>query len=161
MEIQYKIIKKDELNDSYRKIFAEMLRKQGKVQGDLRTKADRCKYICLVEAADQVVAIGAIKPKTESDFSKDKSGLNNLSKDFNWELGYFYTDKTYLGQGIASNITRVLIKTYGNHNLMASTEISDNPAMVRILEKNGFRLFGKPWKSTIHDHYLGLFLKVK
>ncbi len=30
--------------------------------------------------------------------------------------------------------------------------------MVKILEKNGFRLFGKPWKRNIHDHFLGLFL---
>jgi len=42
---------------------------------------------------------------------------------------------------------------------MASTEITANPAMVRILEKQGFRLFGKPWKSDIHGNYLGLFLR--
>ena len=44
---------------------------------------------------------------------------------------------------------------------MASTEITNNPGMVKILERNGFRLFGKPWKSKIHSHYLGLFLRFK
>ncbi len=44
---------------------------------------------------------------------------------------------------------------------MASTEISVNPGMVKILESNGFKLFGKPWKSSIHEHFLGLFLKFK
>jgi len=44
---------------------------------------------------------------------------------------------------------------------MASTEISANPRMVGILEKNGFRHYGKPWKSSLHDNFLGLFLKYK
>lgn len=44
---------------------------------------------------------------------------------------------------------------------MASTEVSANPRMVKILEKSGFRFFGRPWKSSIHDNYLGLFLKLK
>jgi hypothetical protein len=34
-----------------------------------------------------------------------------------------------------------------------------NPGMVRILERNGFRAFGKPWKSGIHGNMLGLFLR--
>lgn len=42
---------------------------------------------------------------------------------------------------------------------MASTEIAANPGMVKILEKHGFRQFGKPWKSSLHKNYLGLFLK--
>lgn len=42
-----------------------------------------------------------------------------------------------------------------------SAAITANPAMVRMLEKMGFRLFGKPWKSGIHDNYLGLFLKLE
>tara|TARA_R110002050_G_scaffold167946_2_gene299014 strand:- start:7219 stop:7395 length:177 start_codon:yes stop_codon:yes gene_type:complete len=56
-------------------------------------------------------------------------------------------------------MVRLLINEYGNENLMASTEINTNPAMVKILEKNGFRHYGKPWKSNIHNSYLGLFLK--
>ena len=30
-----------------------------------------------------------------------------------------------------------------------------------FLEKNGFRHYGNPWKSNIHENYLGLFLKYK
>ncbi len=161
MKILYKIINKNKLSDLNRKSFSDMLRKQGKVQGDFDTKADRCKHLCFVETDNKVIAIGAIKKKTESDFSNKKSGLNDLSEEFKWELGYLYTENNYLGQGIASNIARSLIETYGNNNLMATTEISKNPAMVKILEKNGFQLFGKPWKSSMHDHYLGLFLRLK
>lgn len=161
MKIEYEIIQRTKFDDSHRNVFAEMLRKQGKVQGDLKVKLGRCKLICLAKVDDKVVSIGAIKQKTQSDFSNDKAGIPDLSSEFEWELGYLYTDEGYGGRGIASTITRLLIDSYGRGNLMASTEITANPAMVKILQKSGFQLFGKPWKSNIHDSYLGLFLKLK
>lgn len=161
MEIEYEIVKQENLEDMHRKIFSKMLQKQGKVQGNMMDKANRCKLICIVKVDSKVVSIGAIKQKTNSDFSNDKAGLTELSDQFEWELGYLFTDNSFGGKGIASTVVRVLIENYGNDNLMASTEISDNPVMVRILEKNGFRLFGRPWKSRIHENYLGLFLKFK
>ena len=117
--------------------------------------------ICIANLENDIVAIGAIKRKTQSDFSPEKAGLQELSSDFEWELGYFYTQEKYVGQGIASMIAKLLIEEFGEGNLMASTEITANPAMVNILQKNGFRLFGKPWKSGIHENDLGLFLKFK
>ncbi|MDO8787831.1 MAG: GNAT family N-acetyltransferase [Sulfuritalea sp.] len=159
MKIEYETIQRDQLDDSIRDIFAAMLRKQGKVKGELATKADRCKLICVARIDGNVVAIGGIKKKTASDFDYDKAGIPDLAKEFEWELGYLYTDSGHGGRGLASTIVRLLIDAYGKGSLMASTEIAANPAMVRILEKQGFRLFGKPWKSSIHDNHLGLFLK--
>ncbi len=161
MKIEYEIIHKNELKESHRRLFSEMLYKQGKIQGDLSKKADRCKLICIAKVDNKTVAIGAIKQKTKSDFSSDKANIPDLSNDFEWELGYLYTDDDFSGQRIASTISNTLIHNYGTENLMASTEITANPAMVKILEKNGFKLFGKPWKSSIHNNYLGLFLKLK
>ena len=85
--------------------------------------------------------------------------MPELIGEFEWELGYLYTDKDYGGRGIASAITKSLINSYGDGNLMASTEITANPGMVKILESNGFRKFGKSWKSNIHANFIGLFLK--
>ena len=159
MKIEYEIIHKADFNDTHREIFAKMLKEQGKVQGNLADKIDRCRLICIVKLDDNSVAIGAIKQKTGSDFTSKKAGLPNLSDKFEWELGYLYTQGEYERRGIASTIVKLLIENYGEGNLMASTEISANPAMVKILERNGFRLYGKPWKSNIHDNFLGLFLK--
>ncbi len=161
MKIEYEIIRREDFEDEHRKLFSEMLQKQGKVQGNTMSKADRCKMICIAKIDSKVVSIGAIKKKTESDFSNEKAGLTEFADQFEWELGYLFTENGYSGKGIASTIARTLIESYGNDNLMASTEISENPAMVKILEKNGFRLFGRPWKSRIHENYLGLFLKYK
>jgi GNAT superfamily N-acetyltransferase len=161
VEINYQTIDKNNFNEDHRKILANMLKKQGKVRGSFNQKIDKCKLVCIAWVNDDIAAIGAIKEKTQSVFSAKKAGLPELSNDFEWELGYFYTQEKYAGKGIASMIAKLLIEEYGEENLMASTEITANPAMVKILKKHGFRLFGKPWKSDIHENCLGLFLKFK
>lgn len=161
MKIEYEIILKEILTDDIRNAFADMLKQQGKVQGDPQKKADRCKLICIARIGGEPVSIGAIKVKTNSDFSDKKSGLSDLSDDFEWELGYLYTDPKYTGKGLAKNVARMLVDEFRGSNLMASTEIAANPAMVSILKQLGFRLYGKPWKSAVHDNYLGLFLRFK
>jgi len=161
MKIEYEIIEKNDFEDSHRDVFSDMLSKQGKVKGNLKSKVDRCKLICIAKIDGKPVSIGAIKQKTQSDFSCDKAGIPKLSDDFEWELGYLYTDSDYGKRGIASAVTNMLIESHGKDNLMASTEVTANPAMVKILENHGFRLFGKPWESGIHENYLGLFLKFK
>ncbi len=161
MKIEFKVVDKEQLETNHRALFAEMLKKQGKVQGDLSGKGDRCKCICIAKVDGAVAAVGAIKKKTASDFTDAKAAVPELSSDFQWELGYLFTDAEYQGRRLASSITETLIRHFGDGNLMASTEITANPRMVKILERNGFRLYGKPWKSAIHENYLGLFLKFK
>ena len=159
MKIEYQILHSKDFNSDHRKLVAKMLAEQGKVKGNLENKIDRCKLICIVDVDDKAVAMGAIKKQTRSDFDSEKAGLPNLSDEFKWELGYLYTRPDYKGKGIGSNVVKLLLENYGNGRLMASTEIAANPAMVKILERNGFRPYGKPWKSRIHDNFLGLFLK--
>lgn len=159
MTLSFELIKKDKLTDEHRKIFADLLKKQGKVKGILIEKADRCKLICITKVNNKPVAIGAIKKKTLSDFNKSKANLPELADLFDWELGYFYTSETVLGKGIANQIAKLLTSEFKEENLMATTELSTNPAMVKILLRNGFELFGNPFKSGIHNNILGLYLK--
>ncbi len=161
MNLKYQIIHKKNLQDSHREIFSQLLEEQGKVKGDLTKKADRCRIICIVSQNSTPIAIGGIKKKTPSDFSKEKANIPDIEKYFNWELGYIYTKDDFTRKGIASTIVNLLIAEYGDENLMASTEISANQGMVKILEKSGFRHYGTPWRSGIHTNYLGLFLKYK
>jgi hypothetical protein len=161
MKMEYEVIFPRDADDAIRSAFASLLSKQGKVRGDTSNKIDRCKVICIVKIDGKVVAIGGIKKKTSSDFGENKAAVSGLEKEFEWELGYLYTEEICRGRGIASNIVRLLVETIGDQNLMASTEISVNPNMVKILEGAGFRIYGKPWRSAIHGNYLGLFLKFK
>jgi GNAT superfamily N-acetyltransferase len=157
VKTEYEPLARDALDDTHRTLVAELLRKQGKVRGNLATKADRCQLLCISRVDDQAVAIGAIKPATSADFDADKSGLVQLRSAFEWELGYLYTEPAYARQGIASNIVRLLLRRFGGGNLMASTEMASN--MARILESNGFRFVGAPWPSAIHGNFLGLFVR--
>ena len=161
MNIEYQIILKEGITDSHRTTFAQLLKEQGKVKEDLNLKADRCKLIGFVILDGRAIGCGGIKVKTLSDFSREKANLPDESQNFDWELGYIYTKPDYSGKGIASILISNLISEYGDENIMASTEISANPGMVRLLEKNGFRHYGSPWKSGIHSNYLGLFLRYK
>ena len=61
MKIEYEIIQRNNFKDSHRKVFADLLSAQGKVQGNLKTKVDRCKSICIAKVDDKAIAIGAIK----------------------------------------------------------------------------------------------------
>jgi len=159
MTLSFELTTKDKLTDEHRIIFADLLEKQGKVKGILIEKADRCKIICITKLNNKPVAIGAIKKKTLSDFNKSKANLTELADLFDWELGYFYTSETVLGKGIANQITKLLTSEFKGENLMATTELSANPAMVNILLRNGFKNYGNPFKSELHDNILGLFLK--
>ena len=159
MNVEYELVTKAQIADQIRETFASALQQQGKVQGDPLRKADRCKLICFAKVGDEIAGIGALKIKTASDFSEGKAALTELSKDFEWELGYVYTTATHAGKGIAKTVCRLIVESFGKENLMASTEVSANPAMVKILETLGFRLHGKQWKSAIHRNDLGLFLR--
>lgn len=69
MNPKYKIIDKENLTNKDRRRFAELLKRQGKVKGNLLLKADRCKEICIAYVNNIPVAIDGIKKKTITDFS--------------------------------------------------------------------------------------------
>jgi hypothetical protein len=153
VKTEYELLARDTLDDTHRALVAELLRKQGKVRGNLATKADRCQLLCISRVDDQAVAIGAIKPATSADFDADKSGLTQLKPAFQWELGYLYTEPAYAGQGIASYIVGLLLRHFGGANLMASTEVAST--MARILERRGFHIMGAPWPKRHSWKLLG------
>ncbi len=138
-----------------------MLKEQGKVKEPTITKINRCLFICICEWKKNLVAMGAIKRKTASDFTGAKSGESERANDFEWELGYMYTHPDQRGKGHATRIVDYLLNKHGNESLMATTEIADNNPMKHLLLKNGFCMYGKSWKSTIHGGELGLFLRYK
>jgi RimJ/RimL family protein N-acetyltransferase len=82
-----------------------------------------------------------------------------MRNEFQIELGYCFTLPDKTGQGYSSTITKMLLDKVRSENLMASTELRSDNSMIRILERNGFKQYGKPWKSGIHKGTLGLYLK--
>lgn len=139
--------------------FIDLLEQQGKINNPSEAKVKKCKLIAMGFSWGKPVAIGAIKPKTESDFGVSKANLPDLAKEYDWEAGYFFTHPEYEGKGFLSIIFTQLLKLYGKANLMATTEIRDGNHMIRSLESRGFKQAGTAWKSSLSDNELRLFLK--
>ena len=155
--ITYKIAPPSNFSDSEKQVFLDLLILQNKVINPTRLKIDRCSILGVCIINNEIVSIAAIKPKTNSDFGIEKANLENMRTEFKLELGYCFTRLAHIGNGYSSSLVKLLIAEV-KANLMASTELS-NDTMSGILMKNGFKQFGKQWKSKIHGGNLGLFLK--
>ena len=148
-EVVYKIFDKASISTEIANIFISMLKKQGKVEPPTIEKIKACRQVVLCYSDRILVGIGAIKTKTKSDFSINKSDLGNLEKKFAWELGYFYIEEKYRKLGIASTIAKLLMFDKQDENILASTELFNDNSMIRILAKYGFKQYGKPWNSRL------------
>jgi RimJ/RimL family protein N-acetyltransferase len=160
-KITFEIFETESITDTLAQQYVALLKEQGKVKAPNESRIKRCKIIAVATVESRIIGVGAIKKKTESDFDNNKANVPKLAEQFDWELGYCYTNKEFEGRGVSSFIVKNLLNTIGNINLMASTELFHRNSMIRILEKNGFRQIGTPWKSSIHDGLLGLFIRVK
>lgn len=158
-EITYKIDNPKNFTEAERDTFLDLLKKQNKVSKPTKEKINRCKFICVCKVDGEIISIGAIKPKTNSDFDSNKADLDEFRNDFSLELGYCYTVPDHTGKGYSSAIVKLLLNKCKDINLMASTELRADNSMTLILEKNSFKQYGKPWESSIHNGALGLFLK--
>lgn len=158
-ELTYAIDIPQNFSDAVKKIFVDLLIQQGKVNNPTMTKVNRCTFLSICKLNGEIISIAAIKPKTNSDFDSDKADLDKVRNDFSLELGYCFTLPDHTGKGYSSTIVKLLLEKMSGINLIASTELRHDNSMIRILEKNNFKQFGKPWKSTIHKGTLGLFLR--
>ena len=158
-EIEYKIGKPETFLEEERNMFLDLLKLQGRVSHPTIEKINRCSLLCICKVDNKIVSIGAIKPKTESDFSIDKADLASLSNEFIFELGYCFTLSKHTKKGYCSTIVNFLISALKVENLMASTELRGENSMKKILENFGFKQFGKTWQSSIDGGDLGLFLR--
>jgi hypothetical protein len=156
-EVIYKINGPDTFTKSEKKEFCDLLVKQNKVVDPTIEKIERCTWLCICQVGDRVVSIGAIKPATKMDFNRTHADLAELSKEYDLELGYCYTEPDYTGNGYSSTIVNLLLEK--ESKLMASTETRDDNPMIYVLRKFGFKECGKSWKSIIHGGSLGLYLR--
>lgn len=80
------------------------------------------------------------------------AGVQELSTDFDYELGYAYTLLSYRGRHICSNLIAQLLKS--TNRVYATT---GNQSMVNILKRNGFVKIGKSFVG-INNPLLELYV---
>lgn len=156
---KFKIGPPSEFKDTEIESFLDLLLIQNKVKNPTLDRIRNCKLIAIGYEWDIPVSIGAIKPKTKSDFTEKKANLIDEAYKYDWEIGYFFTDPDFRGKKYSSYIFKELLKIYGRGNIMASTEIREDNTMIYILEKHNFFRKGNAWNSSISDNELRLFLR--
>ena len=158
-DISYKFGSPDTFSIDEINSFLSLLRKQGKIENPTKWKLMRCKHLGAGCIDGNMICIGAIKPKTKSVFGPKKANLPEIGASIEWEIGYFFTESLYEGNGYSSKIFDGLLSKFGNDNLMAITEIKEGNKMINSLENRGFVQQGNSWAGANGNENLRLFLK--
>lgn len=103
-EIIYRIDSQKNFSNAQKQIFLDLLIKQEKIRNPTMKKINGCTLLCICMVDGKTISIGAIKPKTNSDFNPDKADLDKLRNDFSLELGYCFTLPNHGGKGYSSTI---------------------------------------------------------
>jgi hypothetical protein len=158
--LTFEVLEKKEITTSKANRFIALLKEQGKVRPPSVDRVKQCQKLIFVLWNGVAIGIGAIKPKTPSDFRPSKADLPELARDIAYELGYFYIKDSHRGLGLSSALARLLLRDFRDLNLIATTELHAGNPMVAVLHKSSFHRMGKSWKSAIHTGDLGLFVKL-
>ena len=157
------IIKKtNSFRQDEKKKFLELLKEQNQVKNPTLVKINKCHFLCIAYDNDTPIGIGALKNVYKSPF--DYAKLNpELKKLFNYELGYLYikNNEKYRGLGIGKSISKLLVNAIPNENIFATTELSENNAMLHILKGLGFSIFGSPFIGKNTGKTICLMLKFR
>ena len=160
MTIEYLVESPKQMSETNIKCFEHLLDKQGQID-IVEGKSNRCYKICLVKLNGTSIAIGALKQVYKSPF--DYAGVPELSKNYNYEIGYLFVDKENIHEnigklGIGKYITRLLLNEIRKDNVFATTEKDNENSMLHILNSVGFKITGKPYKGKKTNKNLCLML---
>ena len=158
-DVTYKIGNPSDFTADEIRLFVELLKRQNKVHDPSEIRVKGCKLLGMAFSSKKPIGIGAIKKKTVSDFGQAKANLPNIATQFEWEVGYFFTDTESEGKGVSSTILSRLLLKYGDGKLMATTEIREGNRMIDSLEHRQFKQVGATWKSTKSHNDLRLFIR--
>jgi len=162
MEIIYKVNSPDKFSKSEKKIFLELLKKQGQVKSPSLVKIEKSSLICIVSIDNVAIGIGALKNVYKKPF--EYAGISELKNDYNLELGYLFVDTdleksgTYRGLGIGKNISKYLLENVKEKNVFATTELNSSNVMLHILRNLNFISIGNPFKGELTGKIITLMI---
>ena len=128
--------------------FCSLVSEGGEVADGLRTRVNRAAVLLMVERADTICAVAAIKrPHLHyRDQVFEKAGYLPLAEKFDFEIGWIFVSQVCRGEGLSSDlVTRALDVLDGKE--VFATSRSNNLPMQHVLKKNGFRQIGAEYAS--------------
>lgn len=141
--------------------FIEYIKLGGQViSNGLRQRVNNARLLGFYYTEDKLTSIVAIKGQNASHQLKVFQDANESARcdNFSFELGWAYTIEAYRGKGMCNEVVQAILKVE-TENLFATTRC-DNLSMQKILDKNGFKVIGKPYEGDGHYSLL-LFIKEK
>lgn len=162
MELTFKIGAPENFDRKAKNTFLNMLKKQGQNEKPSMRAINSCPVLCMVYSDEEVIGIGAIKQLYRINFNY--SGLKQLKRDFESEIGYLFVNDqakngSFRGLGIGKTISRLLLRETGEQNVFATTEINKKNPMLWILESLGFKQYGKSYKGKKTGKRIGTMLR--
>jgi len=147
---------------------AELVAKQGKsIHVDRQGVLNNIKILCIVYDDETPIAIGGLKKGKNFEYAFRKINKLDLINEYDYEIGYFYTEKSYRGKMIEignSNlpifigIIKLLINFAGkNKNYCFTMLQSRTKKFENLFKKNGYNLLGKYPSITAAGDYVTLW----
>ena len=105
-----------------------------------------------------IIAVTAMKSPLDTYKVKvfTAAGYPDLVNQYQYEIGYSYTDTNHRRQGLAKAISQQLLSSVGG-NIFATTR-SDNVPSKNSLSSQGLSQLGKSWTSMRGDYSLELWV---
>jgi RimJ/RimL family protein N-acetyltransferase len=153
----------NDCNDSEKEAFYCLVEKGGEARTDNLTGGiDRARFLAFYYINETLIAIAALKQNL--DYQKnvfERAGIQNLTDNFNLEIGYAFTEEEYRCQGICSTLIHELINKISSEKIFATVRVK-NKNMIKILINAGFQSAGNPFRGSLMcrgKYYIQLFLR--
>jgi ribosomal protein S18 acetylase RimI-like enzyme len=132
--------------------FAELVNEGDEVAGDVQDRIHRARSLILISDGNNIQAVAALKNPYPNYARRvfRSAGRQGMETRYAIELGWIFVATTHRRMGLAGMLVEKALEVAGQEPMFATTR-SSNPAMLRILERNGFVTLGTSFPSSQHE----------
>lgn len=137
--------------------FFDLVKKGDEVQTHgLKGLIDKAIFLAFHYEKSALVGVVGLKQPNKSYKDKifRKAGVPQESDNYDYEIGWAFTEIEYRGHRICPNLVDKLISKSPSQNIYATTK---NESMKKILKRKGFKKNGHKYNGKRGDYFLELF----
>ena len=137
--------------------FVDLVKEGGEVStAGLVDRVRSAQALCFIQDK-AFVAVGAIKKPNVNYKARvfSKAGAKN-DNNYKYELGWLYVTSSARGNGYGAALMKAIKGALPDGGCFATTR-KNNTAMHHLLEKFGFKIIGRPYKSENGNYNLTLY----
>lgn len=138
-----------EFSDDDRAVFGKLVQEGGEVDSNVLAMNIKCaKALVVGRCSDDILGIAALK-RPQASYRKrigNQAGADLAEEIFPYELGYIYLRPEMRGKGRSRCLVAHALDHADGAGVFATARV-DNIAMVRTLERMGFRSVGEDYNG--------------